>query len=129
MRMPATAALLASLALSACATGRPAPMVENGYAPGALALAAIEREDWATAERLLTSGRGAQADDPARLINLGRVYMATGRTGEALSTWRLALASDRHDDVETRDGRIVNTADLAREALAHHDRAVRSATR
>ncbi len=128
MRMPAIVAVTA-ISLSACATSRPAPMVEQGYNRGTLALAAIERQDWTTAERLLTSSRTGSKDDPARLINLGQVYMATNRPGEALSAWRLALASDRHVEVETRDGRVVSTDMLAREALARHDVAVRSATR
>ena len=120
MRMPALAAVTA-LWLSACATSGPAPMVENGYQRGALALAAIDREDWATAEQLLLKSQGVSADDPARLINLGKVYMETGRTGEALSAWRLALSSDKHFMVETRDGRTISTADLAAQALAMHD--------
>ena len=67
----ATAAL--RLHLDAGADGR-------GRLSGRLiALAAIERGDWATAERLLTDDRRIAADDPARLVNLGRVYMATGR--------------------------------------------------
>jgi hypothetical protein len=119
--MPALAAV-AALSLSACATSGPAPMVENGYQRGALAVAAIDREDWAGAE-------GASEDDPARLINLGKVYMETGRTGEALSAWRLALASDKHFMAETRDGRMVSTADLAARAIAMHDTGVRSASR
>lgn len=128
MRMPAIAAI-AALSLSACATSGPAPMVENGYQRGALALAAIDRQDWATAEKLLLKMQGTSKDDPARLINLGKVYMETGRTGEALSAWRLALASDKHFMVETRDGRTLSTADLAAQALAMHETGVRSAAR
>jgi hypothetical protein len=127
MRMPAIFAL-AAVSLSACATNQPAPLVERGYDRGALAVAAIERGDWATAERLLTQGRG-DPNDPARLINLGRVYIATDRPGEALTVWRLALASDRHFEVETREGTVISTADLARHALARHDPGTRTATR
>jgi hypothetical protein len=54
-----------------------------GYPIGSLALSAIERGDWATAERLLTQDSRIANDDPARLVNLGRVYMATGRTGRS----------------------------------------------
>jgi tetratricopeptide (TPR) repeat protein len=128
MRMPAIAVLSAAVALSACAAHRPAPLVETGFAPGTLGLAAIERGDLQTAERLLTSGRATEGE-AARLINLGHVYMETGRTGEALSAWRLALASDRHEEVVTRDGRVIATDALAREALARHDRALAQATR
>ena len=108
----------AALALSACTTTN-APMAEVGYPTGSLAVAAIERGDWITAERLLNEDRGVAKNDPARLVNLGRVYMATGRTGEGLAAFRQALASSRHYDVETLGGRSARTDQLAREALAH----------
>jgi Flp pilus assembly protein TadD len=126
--MLATVALSA-VSLSACATSQTAGLVENGYERGALGVAAIDRGDWAAAEKLLLEKRGVAADDPARLINLGKVYMETGRTGEALSAWRLALASDKHFTVETRDGKAVSTADLARHALSLYDTGIRTAGR
>ena len=119
---------LAGLSFSASALAAPAPTIEAGYAPGTLAVAAIERGDWARAEALLTDRR-LNGDDPARLVNLGEVYWATGRRGEALSAWRRALASTSHFEVETLDGRTVSTADVARAALARHDTALRSAGR
>lgn len=124
-----TLTLLAFAALSAsAATAASAQAVESGYARGTLAVAAIDRGDWARAEQLLTDVR-LDADDPARLINLGQVYWEQGRHGEALSAWRRALASTRHFEVETLSGRTVSTAQIAREALAAHDTAVRSAAR
>jgi Tfp pilus assembly protein PilF len=108
----------ATAALCAC-TSTPGPMVEAGYPAGSLALAAIERGDWATAERLLTDDRRIAADDPARLVNLGRVYMATGRQELALDAWRRALASPPVE-VETLGGRLVMTDQLAREAIAFY---------
>ena len=123
-----TIVLLACAAFSLCATMASAQAVETGYARGTLAVAAIERGDWARAEALLTDPR-LNADDPARLINLGQVYWATGRQGEALSAWRRALASADQFEIETLGGRTVSTAQLAREALATHDTAQRSAAR
>ena len=108
---------LATVSLSACAANRTAPIAETGYAPGALAVAAIERGDWARAEHLLTDAGRGHADDPARLINLGEVYWQTGRRGEALALWRRALAAGPAE-VETAGGRWVTTDQLAREALA-----------
>lgn len=128
MKTPAILAL-AAISLSACATAGPAPLVERGYEPGELAVAAIDRGDWAQAERLLNQRHGAAPGDPARLINLGRVYMATGRPGQALSAWRLALASERHFMVETMGGRQVSTRLLAEQALARHERDLLSAAR
>jgi cytochrome c-type biogenesis protein CcmH/NrfG len=123
---------LAGLPLAACATAadHPTAMVEEGYERGALASAAIARQDWQGAEATLARRAGGiRADDPARLINLGRVYMATGRTGEALSAWRLALAAERHYDVEVGGGAMISTRRIAQTLLARHDTAVRSATR
>ena len=114
----------ATAALCACTPG---PMVEAGYPAGSLALAAIERGDWATAERLLTDDRRIAADDPARLVNLGRVYMATGRQELALDAWRRALASPPVE-VETLGGRMVMTDQLAREDDRFHA-AVQTAAR
>lgn len=99
-----------------------AQSVEEGYPRGGLAVAAIERGDWARAEALLNDGR-VDAADPARLINLGQVYANTGREGEALAAWRAALASNRHVQVETLGGRWVSTAQIAREALTRYESA------
>jgi lipopolysaccharide biosynthesis regulator YciM len=120
---------LAALPLAACAGTQSASVMETGYAPGALAAAAIDRQDWSRAETLLKAS-SADENDPARLINLGKVYMETGRPGMAMSAWRLALASDRHFMVETIDGRWLSTAELARQAMARYARTdVQSATR
>ena len=128
MRMPTLLALVAT-SLSACASTQSAGLVENGYNPGALAVAAIDRGDWSRAEELLMRMNGVSENDPARLLNLGKVYMETGRPGMALSAWRRALASDRHLMVETIGGQWVSTEDLARKALARHEGSLRSAAR
>ncbi len=103
------------------ATAVSAQAVEEGYPRGTLAVAAIERGDWARAEALLNGDRELSRSDPARLLNLGHVYMHTGRTAEALTAWRAALASDRHSMVATLGDRYVSTRDLAREALARYE--------
>ena len=111
-----------ALALSALPlTALSAQAVEEGYPRGSLAVAAIERGDWARAEALLNDERSLARNDPARLLNLGEVYMRTGRTAEALAAWRAALKSDRHEMVATLGDRWVSTRDLAREALARYE--------
>lgn len=120
-------AAFAALPLAACATSAPVTYVEQGYPMGSLAVAAIERGDWATAEKALMEERGVGANNPARLINLGKVYMETGRPGQAATAWRLAAASDGHHEVMTRSGEMVSTRELARRALALYDTEVRSA--
>jgi tetratricopeptide (TPR) repeat protein len=95
-------------------------MVEAGYPTGSLAVAAIERGDWATAERLLTEDGQLSQNNPARLINLGRVYAETGRTSDALNMWRRALEAPVQSDVETADGRTSRTDEIARQAIARY---------
>lgn len=120
---------LAAIALSACAGKQSGMIVEQGYQRGSLGVAAIDRGDWAAAETQLSELRGLRSDDPARLINLGKVYAETGRLDDAVTVWRLALASKRQFDVVTAEGRVVSTDRLAREALARYRPALRTAGR
>ncbi|MGZ8285186.1 MAG: tetratricopeptide repeat protein [Allosphingosinicella sp.] len=122
-------AALAAIALSACAGRQSSAMVEQGYQRGALGVAAIDRGDWTAAETQLGELRGLRSDDPARLLNLGRVYAETGRVDDAVTVWRLALASKRHFEVVTAEGRVATTDQLAREALARYQPVLRTAAR
>lgn len=122
-------AALAATALSACAGNQPGMMVEQGYQRGALGVAAIDRGDWTAAETQLSELSGLRSDDPARLINLGKVYAETGRVADAVTVWQLALASKRQFEVVTADGRIASTDQLAREALARYQPALQTAAR
>jgi len=117
-----TASLFVSFALAATATMASAQAVESGYPRGSLAVAAIEQGDWARAEALLNAAQTSK-EDPAWLINLGQVYLNTGRQAEALTAWRTALASNRHVEVETLGGRLISTRELARQALARYETA------
>jgi Flp pilus assembly protein TadD len=122
-------AALAAIALSACAGKQDGMLVEQGYQRGALGVAAIDRGDWAAAETQLSELRGIRSDDPARLINLGKVYAETGRVDDAVTVWKLALASKSQFEVVTTEGRIVSTDQLAREALARYQPALQTAAR
>lgn len=117
--MRALLLLSTGVLLSACASNQVA-MVETGYEPGALGLAAIERHDWQKAEALLNEQRGVGEANPARLINLGTVYWRSGREAEARATWKRALAAERHFMVADGTGRMVSTDAMARLALARH---------
>lgn len=122
-------AVLTAIALSACAGQQPGLMVEQGYQRGALGVAAIDRGDWTAAEAQLSELRGIRSDDPARLLNLGKVYAETGRVEDAVTVWRLALASKSQFEVVTAEGRVVSTDQLAREALALYQPALQTAAR
>ena len=115
-------ALAIALGLTALPSIANAQAVESGYPRGSLAVAAIERGDWARAEALLNAAQVSR-DDPAWLINMGQVYMHTGRQTEALTAWRAALASTRHAEVETLSGRLLSTRQIARDALARYETA------
>jgi hypothetical protein len=120
---------LASLSLAGCASTQQTALVEQGYERGALGVNAIARGDWDKAEALLAEKKGVRADDPALLINLGRVYLETNRPALALAAWEQAAASPHHYLVETGSGRQVSTAALAREALERHGAELRIAAR
>lgn len=111
--------LVAALPLAACSHTATSMVEADGMPRGALAVAAIDRGDLAKAERLLAQSP-LDADNPARLINLGYVYMRQGRTDDAVRAWREVLATDGHMHVVTIDGREVTTDRLAREALARY---------
>lgn len=111
---------LIGLALPAVAAERQAPRVETGFEVGALGLAAIDRGDWTTAERQLLEMRRVSPDDPARLINLGRVYAETGRLNQAIASFRKAMQS-RPYQVTLGDGTVSTTDQVARAALARYD--------
>ncbi|SNT03899.1 hypothetical protein SAMN06295912_13326 [Sphingomonas laterariae] len=117
---------LLSLALPACAASQQSARVETGYEVGALGLAAIDRGDWEAAERQLNAQRGVTADDPARLINLGRVYAATGRPELAAASWQQALNAPHHYQVTLGDGTVASTDEVARAALARYSFAARN---
>lgn len=116
--------LATALPLAACASNG-AQLVENGVPRGSLGVAALERGDLARAEHLLVNS-SLDSDDPARLINLGYVYMEQGRREEAMTAWKAALAAPRHRVVETMAGHEVRTDALARQILARHQQSFAS---
>ncbi|MEJ2407862.1 MAG: hypothetical protein P8Y58_02560 [Novosphingobium sp.] len=56
--------------------------------------------------------------DPAALINLGAAYVAAGRTGDAIVTYRAAIASPDRYDLELGDGSWMDSRLVARTALS-----------
>lgn len=59
-------------------------------------------------------------NDPARLINLAAAYAAEGRMAEARATYERAAFAERYE-LETADGKWVDSRVLARQALASLD--------
>lgn len=120
--------VIGAVAMTASASYARDPFFEDADSGrGSLAVSAIERGDWKAAETLLAAGNDATAqDDPARLINLGRVYMATGRPGMALSAWRVAATSTHPYQVRTGDGHMVWSSNLAEQLIARYEPALKA---
>ena len=108
MRFPA---LLLATALFAA----PASAQEMDYAPGALGYAALKAGDLSTAERQLRTSP-ADANDPARLINLGQVFARQGRHAEAADLFRRAKTLE-DSELVLADGAVMSSREAARRAL------------
>lgn len=119
MRTTLIVLVAAGVSLAGCSHTSTRMVEGDGTPRGALAVAAIDRGDLGTAERLLADSP-LDAGNPARLINLGYVYMRQGRTEDAIRAWRQALASGTPARVVTMDGRETTTDRLARQALARY---------
>lgn len=89
---------------------------EIGYPKGSLGVEAILNADYAAAERQLDDFR-VYKDDPGRLINLGFVFMKTGRTQDAARHFEQVLEQDNVDMI-VADGRTMYSHDIARRALS-----------
>lgn len=71
---------------------------------------------------VLEEAADAEADDPARLINLGIAYARAGREQEARDLFRSAARSETALRLEVAGGDWVDSRDLARRALRMLDR-------
>ena len=90
---------------------------ELGYAKGSLGYDALIAGDNQTAIDQLMSAKGVDADDPARLINLGQAYLRTGRSGEAAEMFTAAMNSNRSFALVLADGSVINSRKAAKMAL------------
>ena len=90
---------------------------EIGYAQGALGYDALVAGQNELALQQLEAAEKVDANDPARLINLGQVYARMGRTGDAARMCMAAMQSDRDFDLVLADGSVVNSRHAANKAL------------
>lgn len=63
-----------------------------------------------------------EADDPARMINLGIAYARQGDSKTARNLFQAAANSDNRMDLETADGQWRDSRYIARKAMAMLDR-------
>lgn len=90
---------------------------EIGYAKGALGYDALVAGQNELALQQLEAAEKVDANDPARLINLGQVYARMGRTGDAARMFTAAMQSNRSFDLVLANGSVINSRDAAAQAL------------
>jgi len=90
---------------------------EIGYAKGALGYDALVAGQNEIALQQLEAAEKVDANDPARLINLGQVYVRMGRTGDAARMFMAAMKSDRNFDLVLANGTVINSRAAADQAL------------
>lgn len=90
---------------------------EIGYAKGALGYDALMAGQNDIALQQLEAAEKVDANDPARLINLGQVYARMGRTGDAARMFMAAMKSDTNFDLVLSNGTVVDSRDAADQAL------------
>jgi tetratricopeptide (TPR) repeat protein len=91
---------------------------EIGYPQDAIGYDALMSGDNERAIGQILSNRQISRHDPARLINLGQAYARTGRIYEAQQMFSAALNKREQVDLVLADGRVINSRDAARQALA-----------
>ena len=91
-------------------------VVVVGVPDGGLAAASLMSRDYESAARRLSAPRPDEANDPARLINLGNAYLGLGRMAEAHKAYRSArFAPDM--TLILANGQESSSRDIARVAL------------
>lgn len=114
--MTKTIALAAMAALLAPG----AALAETATAPQQIDVAFDALAAGRTSEAVarLQQGGGAEAGDPAVLINLGTAYARQGRIAEARAMFEAAAKSGKRYDLELADGSWVDSRKAARMALS-----------
>lgn len=102
-------ALLASAA-SAQSSG------EIGYQRGALGYDALVSANYSAAEKQILADRTAARGDPAKLINLGTIYLQTNRRDQALVAFNAVLDAEEVELI-LADGTETSSHDVARRMI------------
>ena len=105
--------ILAAATFLAC----PGQAHDAGSADPQLASAALHNGENLRAIALLVAELERQPNDPALLINLGIAQARIGNERDARANFERALSHDRSVDLETADGRHIDSHRLARLAL------------
>jgi Flp pilus assembly protein TadD len=107
--------ILAVLAVSAPAIA--APEHEIGYQRGSLGYEALMSNDNGRALKQLVQDRTVKANDPAKLLNLGRAYARLGDKAKAEEAFTAALYCKDEMTLVLSNGKEINSRAAARMAL------------
>jgi tetratricopeptide (TPR) repeat protein len=105
-------AVVFSAGVSGAAQARDAGIGFERSAPG---YEALQNNQLDVAERQLLASAEADRTDPAVLLNLGQLYLRTGRPLQALRSFERAAGLRDQYDIELSDGRIVDSQRFAQQ--------------
>ena len=113
--MKSKVAFAALIILAAGSAAEAKSKNEIGYPLGSLGTKAMVSADYSTAEHQLLNSQ-VDPNDPARLLNLGHIYAATGRVDDAKSAFGRVL---RQDDLDLilANGEHMSSHEAARTSL------------
>ena len=107
-----------AVSLAGVAQSQPPASGEIGYSQGSLGYDALIAGDNSRAIAQIMANERVNRNDPARLINLGQAYARTGRTAEAAQLFLTAMESRDQIDLILADGKVMNSREAAKQALA-----------
>lgn len=105
--------------IAAAALLAQAPIVVTG--DSGVGYEALMEGEVATAITEIEANQTLEADDPARLINLGVAYAWLGQTANARAAFETAMRGEERVNLETSDGEWKDSRHLARLALKKLD--------
>ena len=108
-------AVMVSLSATGLAMASHAPSFSETVDVSAGASAVMRGDNAAALKQMLA----ADANDPAVLINMGRVHARMGHMSDAAKAFEAAMTSRNHYDVLLSDGRIMDSRQVARLSLKH----------
>jgi uncharacterized protein HemY len=92
---------------------------EISYPKGSIGYEALMQGDNERAIAQILNNEQVSRHDPAKLLNLGRAYARMGRTEQAAQIFEAAFKSRDSVDLVLADGRVMNSKEAARLAMAN----------
>lgn len=93
------------------------PGGEIGYPEKSLGYDALVKANYKVAEQQILLDSRVAKNDPARLINLGQIYLKTGRIDMAIKVLEAAVRSEEVELI-LANGEVMSSRDAARKTLA-----------